>query len=1108
MRRYVQNVAFKFLSIGNYCDTVQHGVGDQLWIQSTRLERSDVWYQLGNPAPEYRRYHTEFVWLANFAKHFTDFLHRHVDVHIHDFREKFYIELEELHGTDEAFQTWLKEYGDTDFCRVVAAHPEFLYKESVDVERRNDGQPIWREVHPKSLTAVREQKVVEQLTVVTPFVYGCFKHLPWGKFLNPVEPDPRAFKLRRRREQAFHLTADSPVHMTPGQGEIVAHNKVMRNSTPAKNLRSMKSTSRVPETSEMLHEFFDELDPDYEINERQERLTARAEIAKKKFIGVIITASTRIHRDQEGNLLLQRPDSIQVGDVVGIERDQDTVWKGNADLWFAYVQDVRTSARGQSSLKVIWLYAPSDTSCSTMHYPIHNELFFSDHCNCKDSTLPASDVVCKVTVDFFRGPGEGGAEFIVRQKYKIGDAAFVTLKKSDFRCVHYSGNGKSEMEEFKERYHVGDTVLIRKRIGQKEDGLEPVEIVEFRVEGSTQLLLVRRLPRRSRDFPNEKDARPNELVYTDEMFTIPAEKVERRCDIRFYTEDDKAKRRIPAPYNRDGTTDAYYITCRQVDGSLSPRLEPLLEPFPNTLIQGFDPSAPSIRRRLNGMDLYCGGGNFGRGLEEGGAVHNKWAVDYDRDAIHTYHANLKYPQDTALYFGSVNDLLAQAMKGRYTKYVPEPGEVDFISAGSPCQGFSNANQKKSNEKSLRNSSLVASVAAFVDFYRPKYALLENVVAMAAKGKEKQDQNVFSQLLCSLVGMGYQVQQFNLDAWSFGSPQSRSRLFVSIAAPGLRLPPPPSLSHSHPPGTRDRGLGVAANGVAFGLRRFEPTPFDYITAAEGTKDLPYVGDARTNTCIPYPDHRNSRFESYLKRVQISQIPVSPRGQTFMLAYQRGRLGKPQVDVFRWDNRHKVSKLSKSWQRVNPNGLLPTITTSAQPSCSFTGTILHWDQHRLLTIMEARRAQSFPDQDVLIGHPRVQWKIVGNSVARTVSLALGISLRHAWLAMEPDKDDGESFRVRARKSLSPEKRGRASGDVEALFDGGPSRPGFSYIPPLENTAASIGSWERPETGISSSRKRSFQGDEDDMNEMRSTKKGRIQGMCSSNLALNIHTDDTRR
>lgn len=54
------------------------------------------------------------------------------------------------------------------------------------------------------------------------------------------------------------------------------------------------------------------------------------------------------------------------------------------------------------------------------------------------------------------------------------------------------------------------------------------------------------------------------------------------------------------------------------------------------------------------------------------------------------------------------------------------------------------------------------------------------------------------------------------------------------------------------------------------------------------------------------------------------------------------------------------------------------------------------------MEARRAQSYPDHEVLIGNPADQWKIVGNSVDRKMAVAAGLSLREAWLAN--DEYDG--------------------------------------------------------------------------------------------------------
>jgi DNA (cytosine-5)-methyltransferase 1 len=46
------------------------------------------------------------------------------------------------------------------------------------------------------------------------------------------------------------------------------------------------------------------------------------------------------------------------------------------------------------------------------------------------------------------------------------------------------------------------------------------------------------------------------------------------------------------------------------------------------------------------------------------------------------------------------------------------------------------------------------------------------------------------------------------------------------------------------------------------------------------------------------------------------------------------------------------------------------------------------------MELKRAQGFLDEDVIVGTPRDQVHIIGNSVERNVALALGLSLRRSW------------------------------------------------------------------------------------------------------------------
>jgi DNA (cytosine-5)-methyltransferase 1 len=110
--------------------------------------------------------------------------------------------------------------------------------------------------------------------------------------------------------------------------------------------------------------------------------------------------------------------------------------------------------------------------------------------------------------------------------------------------------------------------------------------------------------------------------------------LQRTCLVRFYKQSDVEKNRIPPPYNREGTGNAFFITTRLIQDKGLSTLIPIEEDLPQTLIQGFDPSSPPPKKLLRGMDLYCGGGNFGRGLEEGSSLLNEWAVDINRNAIH------------------------------------------------------------------------------------------------------------------------------------------------------------------------------------------------------------------------------------------------------------------------------------------------------------------------------------------------------------------------------------------------------------------------------------------------------------------------------------------
>ena len=903
-RHYVQKIPFEILSIGGYEDTDLHTVGENLWIQSRTGKRLNVWYRLRNPAPEYRRFYEPFLWMADFAKHVVDYMNCHKQVSLMHMKRKFHQWLQQTHGTEESLQRWLgKRNGNVDFRTTTAANAPFLLNQASQLGPAYSKHPLWDESDPGGLNAIPVQvghcqdalrsidglkgSPLQHKTVVTPYVYETFKHLPFAKFFEVVQD----------------------------------------------------RLSKMPK------------DPD---------------------------TLPKGHRSKHPSD--QR--RVVVGDVVAVRSDAKTKWKSNDKLWYGYVQRTKQTKVGQE-LNLIWLYRPSDTPCQSMRYPHRRELFLSDHCNCGDEPIYAHEVAFKPQVAFFKGP-DCGADFFIRQKYVGNDPGWVTLQQSHFYC-------DCGVETLARDYIIGDTLLIARSISTSQQVLEPVVLVEKAPCGSANLIRVRLLQRLGREIGGETFIEPNELVYTNILDDVPIADVHRSCHVRFYTKEEKDRGDIPAPYSRRGTADCFFITSH-ISSDEDKLPKSLNKPWP-VMNQGWDPLAATCQPKLRGLDIFCGGGNLGRGLEEGGAVKFHWAVDNSKEAVHTYKANLQEPNDTNLFYGSVNDFLRQAVEGRGGKLVARFGEVEVISAGSPCQGFSNANQRKGNNRSLLNVSMITSVISYIDFYRPKYAFLENVLGMAKCGVHGRKENVFAQVICALVGMGYQVRPSTLDAWSFGSPQSRTRLFISITAPGLAPLGEPPQSHSHPDGIPSRSLGKTANGLPLGSRYWDLTPFEYVTIGEATRDLPNT-DGKAS-CISFADHRVSRVLSVLNQTRISCVPRFPRSMSFVRAAKRGLMPPPQMEAFHSSNEIRTSDISRSWQRVNPEALIPTITTCCQPEDGISGSWVHWNDDRVVSVMEVRRAQGFPDEEVIVGSPAMQWKIIGNSVARPVALALGMSLRAAWL-----------------------------------------------------------------------------------------------------------------
>ena len=1052
-RYYVERVPFNAAPVDNYgvqSDTVQGHISIRSLLNSCRA----VYYRLNRPSPVYARFYYPFLWVADLGKHFVDYADKMTDkadgdVRISHFRVGFAKWLKKTHPDSAAVASWRHSFRPkattsvVDFRPAVVAYNDYLWKEAAAVlgEEIANALSFFREVkseyYPVHVPQVPagHAPAAPLPTIVTPYIYHTFRGLAIQKYMlsTPGKHAPEAL----------------------GNGTLLAQGHIPFITGAAREGESL---------------------------------------------------AERIRRIQPGDVISTTPDGRGSGSKWSMDFDDDVQDNDNGTgtpssqsdkRWYGLVHRVNEPPprrrNAQRTFEIAWLYAPQHTPCRQTRYPWTNELFLSDHCTCDEADEGAyiqEDEVSSVhSVEWYGGP-DTTADFFIRQTFLHGERSWIQLRLGHIFCQssaaealntawfeRHDSASTSSIGQFtkQEEYAVGDTVLAV--VSQRDTRSEPY-IVEGKDKASNTLRLRVLLRRRELDVDQ---APPNELVYTDETIdlythadgkTRKGAQIMGRCIVRIFGESEA----IPTPYNRNGTGNVFYMTHRlaakDTDWSTdSPSLcVPITDPLP-AFRQGFNPATPIPR--LRALELFCGCGNLGRGIEDAGATETRCANDIWPVAMHTFMANVA-SEAVEPFIGSADTLLDCAIRGvrslkaptKTTTTIPAPGEIDFISGGSPCQGFSKLTPDKTTPQQFKNRSMVASFASFVDLYRPKYGILENVPAMAdsktkSKGKRNNknksasvSEDIFGQLVCALLGIGYQLRIMLGNAWFYGAPQKRQRVFLVFAAPGQQLPDVPLPSHGPSTqimgGERTVGLYKAIGDIESGdwvttVLAPPATAFPFISSGEATADLEGIDDGQVDICVPFPDHRITLSMSDHMHSKIAQIPTQPYG-----------LGLAEVrhtDEFRhikdlFTANEIAQTTTNAYRRANPQHLFRTVRTQCVIADARGPGELHWHDTRPLSVMEMRRAQGVPDEDILLYNRGMeQWKMVGNAVARQIALALGLALREAYLGglYEPVSDVSGVAAVSA-VSVSPVRDTTPSRTTNRIFQtspyagraGGPSQP----------------------------------------------------------------------
>lgn len=330
------------------------------------------------------------------------------------------------------------------------------------------------------------------------------------------------------------------------------------------------------------------------------------------------------------------------------------------------------------------------------------------------------------------------------------------------------------------------------------------------------------------------------------------------------------------------------------------------------------------------IDLFSGVGGLSLGFEKEG-FNVLLAIEKDKDIAKSF---IKNHQFTKMLNDSIENLNIEEVFKEYRN------KIDVIIGGPPCQGFS----QKGNRKTINDprNFLFKYFVNTVEFLKPKYFLMENVPNLLTSEKgffKKEIENLFENL-------GYKLEIKILNASDFGVPQNRKRAIIlgKLGNKKLEITPPTLI--------KKNTIWDAISDLAF----LESGEGNFSTEYKLPCQSNYQYILRGKSKILYNHIATNHSETALKRLSL----LPPEGSKEHL---------PKEELTK-------SIYSGTWSRMKKNEISVTITTRFDTPAS--GKFTHPFLNRAITVREAARLQSFPDDFIFYGSKTSQMKQVGNAV----------------------------------------------------------------------------------------------------------------------------------
>lgn len=363
------------------------------------------------------------------------------------------------------------------------------------------------------------------------------------------------------------------------------------------------------------------------------------------------------------------------------------------------------------------------------------------------------------------------------------------------------------------------------------------------------------------------------------------------------------------------------------------------------------------------IDLFCGAGGSSCGFKMAG-FDVVGAIDVNKIAAATHEIN--FPNNYTVC-GDIQEFTPDKMELKTGK------DIDVIIGSPPCQTFSSLSHGKINSlgRDIKDDIRNFYYKSFIDYvvhFSPKIFVMENVPGFKTKYKGK----IFNDLVTFFESYNngeYIIKDALLQSEDYGVPQTRKRLFVV----GYKR----KYKFDFPEPTHSNGL----------LGK------DFISVEEAIGDLPNIDDNWRIDEMPYSNYDNLCEYQQMMRGNLSTVKnnicriSNEKAKEMFLQLSPGQRYIELPKVVR-----EELEFEKSFNSKIIAGRCRKLPIH-EPAWTIIAHIgmdgyeyIHPKEVRTLSVREAARIQSFPDDFVFLGNMREQYVQIGNAVPPLLAYAI--------------------------------------------------------------------------------------------------------------------------